>query len=304
MADNITTRPLRHEDLHGVALIDREQVGRARSQFYAKRFQALADEPESIVAVAAENAGRLVGFSFAHLLDGEFGGAAPVGVLDAIGVLPDQQREGVATALLGALEAALASRGVRELRTQAEWTEHGIAAFFAASRFRLSPRVVLERALERPMADDLAGEQQLPVRSMKESDLPEIIRLDRKITGRDRTAYLTRKAGEVMRQSGIRMSLVAEVDGRIAGFLMARADFGEFGRTEPIAVLDTIGVDPDRARQRVASALLDQLLLQLASLRAEQVVTEVALDQVPLLAFLGRTGFARSQRLAFEKAIA
>jgi ribosomal protein S18 acetylase RimI-like enzyme len=85
---------------------------------------------------------------------------------------------------------------------------------------------------------------------------------------------------------------------------MARVDFGEFGRAEPIAVLDTIGVAPDRARQRVGRALLEQLLLNLASLRAEQVVTEVALDQVPLLAFLGRTGFARSQRLAFEKAIA
>jgi len=90
----------------------------------------------------------------------------------------------------------------------------------------------------------------------------------------------------------------------VAGFLMARADLGEFGRTEPTAVLDTIGVDPDHARQGVASALLDQLLLQLATLRAEQVVTEVALEQIPLLAFLGRTGFAHAQRLAFEKAIA
>jgi ribosomal protein S18 acetylase RimI-like enzyme len=139
---------------------------------------------------------------------------------------------------------------------------------------------------------------------MAEGDLPAIIRIDRKITGRDRTAYLTRKAGEVLRESAIRMSLVAELDGRVAGFLMARVDFGEFGRTEPTAVLDTIGVDPDHARQHVARALLEQLLLNLASLRAEQVVTEVGVDQIPLLAFLGRTGFARSQRLAFEKAIA
>jgi ribosomal protein S18 acetylase RimI-like enzyme len=303
MTENITTRALRPEDLETVVQIDRERSGRSRTEFYAKRFRTLADDPGSVIAVAAQAGKRLVGFSFAHVLDGEFGAAAPVGVLDAIGVLPDQEREGIATALLSGLERALAERGVRELRTQADWTEHGIAAFFSASGFRLAPRVVLERALDRPVGDDFAWED-LPVRSMAESDLPAIIRLDRKITGRDRTAYLTRKASEVARDSAIRMSLVAEVDGKVAGFLMARVDFGEFGRAEPIAVLDTIGVAPDRARQRVGRALLEQLLLNLASLRAEQVVTEVSLDQVPLLAFLGRTGFARSQRLAFEKAIA
>ena len=62
---------------------------------------------------------------------------------------------------------------MRELRTQADWTEHGIAAFFAASGFRLSPRVVLQRALEHPVADEFAWEE-LPVRSMTERDLPAI----------------------------------------------------------------------------------------------------------------------------------
>jgi ribosomal protein S18 acetylase RimI-like enzyme len=153
------------------------------------------------------------------------------------------------------------------------------------------------------VGDDFPWEN-LPVRSMEERDLPAIVRIDRKITGRDRSVYLARKADEVTRQAGVRMSLVAELDGRVIGFLMARVDYGEFGKAEPTAVLDTIGVDPDFARQRVARALLEQLLLNLQSLRAEHVVTEVGLEQIPLLAFLGRTGFARGQRLAFEKGIA
>jgi GNAT superfamily N-acetyltransferase len=255
------------------------------------------------VAVAAEQGKKLVGFAFARVQDGEFGGAAPVGARDAIGVAADQQRGGVATALLSGLEAALAAQGVRELRTQADWTEHGMAAFFSASGFRLSPRVVLERSLD-GTSDDEEVADELPVRSMTEKDLPAIIRLDRKITGRDRTAYLARKACEVLNQSAIRVSLVAEVDGRLAGFLMARVDFGEFGRTEPTAILDTIGVDPARARQRVGRALLEQLLLNLRYLRAERVLTEVEWNHLPLLGFLGRTGFGHAQRLAFEKAIA
>lgn len=303
MASKTTLRPLRPADAEAVVRIDRERSGRSRTEFYAKRFQTLAEEPRSFVAVAAEQGKQLVGFAFARVLDGEFGGAAPVGALDAIGVAAEQEREGVATSLLSGLEVALAAQGVRELRTQADWTEHGMAAFFSASGFRLSPRVVLERSLERPSDDERAWEE-LPVRSMTERDLPAIVRLDRKITGRDRTAYLTRKASEVLRESAIRMSLVAEVDGRPVGFLMARVDFGEFGRTEPTAVLDTIGVDPAWTRRHLGRALLEQLLLNLGSLRVERVLTEVEWNHLPLLGFLGRTGFGHAQRLAFEKAIA
>lgn len=304
MAEKTAIRPLRPADAEAVVRIDRERGGRPRTEFYAKRFQMLAEEPQSFLALGAEQGKRLVGFAFAHVLDGEFGGAAPVGVLDAVAVSAGHGREGVATTLVAGIERALAGLGVRDLRTQAEWTAHGMAAFFAATGFRLSPRIVLERTLERLSDEELAEEDEVPVRSMTERDLPAIVRLDRKHTGRDRTAYLTRKAREVLRESAIRMSLVAEVDGDFAGFLMARVDFGEFGRAEPTAVLDTIGVHPDHARRRVGSALLDQLLLNLGSLRAERVITEVEWSDLPLVGFLGRTGFRHAQRLAFEKVIA
>jgi ribosomal protein S18 acetylase RimI-like enzyme len=255
------------------------------------------------VAVAAEQGERVVGFAFARVLDGEFGGAAPVGALDAIGVAAEQEREGVATSLLFGLETGLAAQGVRELRTQVDWSVHGMTAFFAAAGFRLAPRVVLERSLERPAEDERTFEE-LPVRSMAETDLPAIVRLDRRVTGRDRTSYLARKAGEVLKESAVRVSLVAELEGQLAGFLMARVDFGEFGRTEPTAVLDTIGVDPAFARRGVGGALLAQLLLNLRGLGAEHVITEVEWNHLPLVGFLGRTGFGHAQRLAFDKAIA
>ncbi len=298
-----TIRPLAPADAEAVVKIDQQQGGRSRTEFFARRFRTLEADPRSMVAVAAEQQGRLVGYAFGRVLDGEFGGAAPVGVLDAIAVPPAQQREGTATALLAGVESALVRRGVHELRTQVEWTAHGMAAFFAATGFRLAPRVVLERALERPVDGDVEGEE-VPVRTLAERDLPAIVRIDRKITGRDRAAYLGRKASEVLTQSAIRMSLVAELADQFAGFLMARVDFGEFGRTEPTAVLDTIGVDPAFARRGVGRALLEQLLRNATSLRAERVVTEVAWDDLPLLGFLGRTGFGHSQRLAFDKAIA
>jgi ribosomal protein S18 acetylase RimI-like enzyme len=293
MAKTTTVRPLGAGDAEAVVRIDRERSGRPRKEFYAKRFQALLEDPKGCVAVAAEQGAQVVGFAFARVLDGEFGGEAPVGALDAIGVAPSAERAGVASALLAAAEKALAAQGVTTVRTQGDWTAHGMTAFFAASGFRLAPAVVLERSLERPVDDERPFEDP-PVRSMTERDVPNLIRLDRKITGRDRTAYFNRKAAEVLKRAAVRVSLVAEAEGQLAGFLMARVDFGEFGRAEPTAVLDTIGVDPAYRRHQLGRALLDQLLLNLGGLRAERVLTEVRWDDLPLLGFLGSTGFSHA----------
>jgi predicted N-acetyltransferase YhbS len=295
-------RELTARDLDAVVRIDCAASGRSRPAFYRKRFGALGEDPRAGVALAAERGGELVGFAFASLLDGEFGGRAPSGVLDALAIAQESRGAGVASALVGELERALAARGARELRTQAEWTEHDLVGFFSAAGFRLAPRVVLERALDAPPTDDFSWEE-LPVRSMQEADLPAIVRLDRRITGLDRAEYCRRKAAEALRHSGVRVSLVAEVERAFAGFLMARVDYGDFGRAEPVAVLDTLGVDPDFARRRVGRALLEQLLLNLGSLRVERLLTVVEWTQRDLLSFFARTGFGPSQRLSFTKAI-
>ncbi len=156
-----------------------------------------------------------------------------------------------------------------------------------------------------PSGDDAQSlaRDRSPVRSMVAADLPALARIDRRITGRDRGAYLERKLAEALEESGIRVSLVAELDGSPAGFVMARVDYGEFGRTEPEAVLDTIGVDPRHAHEHVAEALVSQLLANLAGLRVERVRTEVAWDAFDLLGFLKYCGFRPSQRLSFTRKV-
>ena len=93
-------------------------------------------------------------------------------------------------------------------------------------------------------------------------DLAEIVRIDRDITGRDRHEYMKHKLNETMVDSAIRVSLAARLEGAIVGFLMARADLGDFGRTEPVAVIDTIGVDPGYAHRGVGHALVSQLFAE------------------------------------------
>jgi ribosomal protein S18 acetylase RimI-like enzyme len=112
---------------------------------------------------------------------------------------------------------------------------------------------------------------------------------------------MTHKLNETIVDSAIRVSLTARQDGAIVGFLMARADYGDFGRTEPVAVIDTIGVDPGYAHRGVGHALLSQLFANLGALRIERVETIVAPRDLGLLGFLYDVGFAPSQRLPFVR---
>jgi ribosomal protein S18 acetylase RimI-like enzyme len=150
-----------------------------------------------------------------------------------------------------------------------------------------------------PLARD-----RIPVRAMEESDLPAIVAIDRRITGRERLAYFKAKLAEALFESDIRLSLVAERDGRPVGFIMARVDFGEFGRFEPVAVMDTIGVDPDYRQEGVGRALLSQLLVNLNTLRIERVRTEIDWRERELLAFLDQCGFAPAPELCFSRSVA
>ncbi|SEH33815.1 GNAT family N-acetyltransferase [Magnetospirillum fulvum] len=144
----------------------------------------------------------------------------------------------------------------------------------------------------------------IPVRSMTEADLPAIIATDSKITGRDRSAYCRDKLAEVLNESGVRVSLVAEIDGQFAGFVMARVDYGDFGRANPVAVIDTIGVLPLFTHRGVGRALISQLMVNLSSLRVERVKTQVSWDELPLASFLHGLGFTPSQRLSFIRRLA
>lgn len=149
-----------------------------------------------------------------------------------------------------------------------------------------------------PLARD-----RIPVRSMRPGDLTALVAIDRRITGHERRKYFESKLAGAMKDSDVRVSLVAELDGVPVGFVMARVDFGEFGRVDTNAVLDTIGVDPDYRNRGVGHALISQLLMNLAVLRVENIRTEVDWEDRELLAYLDSCGFRPSQQLCFDRSL-
>lgn len=144
-------RPLVPDDLEAVVAIDRQLSGQSRRDFYERRLKAALRHPKAFIYLGATDGKELTGFVLARLLGGEFGAAAKVAALDAIGVAAGRHGRGTGRALMAGLEELLRKKGVSELHSQADWTNHSLLRFFDAAGFERAPRQVLER----PTAQDM-----------------------------------------------------------------------------------------------------------------------------------------------------
>jgi ribosomal protein S18 acetylase RimI-like enzyme len=322
IAAESTCRPLAAADLDRVVALDAALEGRSRREYFARRLRAALREPKQHVQLAAVDGDGLAGFLLARVLRGEFGRELAALRLEAIGVRQEAKGVGIGGQLFAALLGWAKSHDIDEVRTQAAWNRHAMLRWLDGVGFELAPASIVDRAVtpheietgaeEAPSdvreidygaqpANDFQRTERdrADVRSMQPADLPDIVRIDRALTGRERAAYVSGKLDETLADSAIRVSLTARIDGTVAGYLAARTDLGDFGRVEPVAVIDTIGVDPAFAHRGAGRALLSQLLLNLSALRIERVETVVAPRDFGLLGFLYAAGFGPSQKLAF-----
>ena len=150
------------------------------------------------------------------------------------------------------------------------------------------------------MSDDQPTRDAVYVRTIRADDLDALVRIDAASAGRRRERFLAQKVAQAVADTGVTVSLVAELDDRIAGFLLARLYYGEFGVLEPAAVLDVIGVHPDVRGRHVAAALIDQLRTNLLGLGISTLQTEVAWTQPDLVAFFQHEGFTLAPRLCLD----
>jgi len=138
------------------------------------------------------------------------------------------------------------------------------------------------------------------VRALKPEDCARLVRMDQAISGRNRTAWYEGKIKRALEDADVKISLGAEIDGFLVGALLGSVHYGEFGQPEPVAILDTVLVDPAFGRRGVATAMLQQLLLNLAALRIERLRTEVSWDEFDLTEFFAKAGFVPVPRLVLE----
>lgn len=325
-------RTLTSSDFEAVVAIDAAIGGRSRREYVERRLREALKNPKLHVQFGVDHDGQLAGYVLARRLNGEFGRPEPGVRLELIGVRRSEQGHGIGDWLLTSLVKWAREHGVSAIRTQAAWRNHVMLRYFDHAGFELGRNQVIESAVHPgPLGAEESGSPAAPgfesasreldygappandfeslardraaVSSLDVGDLPDIVRIDRRIVGRNREDYMRRLVTEALDDSAVRVSLTARKDGIIAGFVMAKTDFGDFGRPEPVAVIDTIGVDPDFTKHGIGAALMSQLYVNLHALGVERVETVVARENFPLLGFFYKAGFAASDRLAFVRRV-
>src|SRR5574341_169023 len=138
------------------------------------------------------------------------------------------------------------------------------------------------------------------VRAAEPVDLDAIVRIDEKLSGQTRKEYWRHRL-EMATLRPPWMSLVAETDGRLVGFLFGWVSESEFGIARPTGWVDLIGVDPPYRGRGVGHALVDRFVRSGSELRAiEKVATLIDLGQADVREFFVRLGFYHGPMIQME----
>ena len=144
-------------------------------------------------------------------------------------------------------------------------------------------------------------ETMIRIRPMEPEDIDSVLAIDRKISGVRRavtyTDLITGDLGGVLD-----LSFVAEVNGQVAGFILARRAYVGEPVTE-VGLIQILGVDPDYWRQGIATKLVDALLESCQSKKLSAVRIMVNERDSQLQAFFARMGFRRGRLIDYTKAL-
>lgn len=145
------------------------------------------------------------------------------------------------------------------------------------------------------------AEQKRVMRLLNKDDLNAIVEIDAAASKQNRRDYYERKIEAILNpKHNINASLVCEIDGKLAGFVMGDIYFGEFGIPESTATIDTIGVDPRFQNHGVASELLEQFMMNMKAGGVNKVYTLVNWDDFALEKFFSRQKFTPSKLVNLE----
>jgi len=151
------------------------------------------------------------------------------------------------------------------------------------------------------MEEVLDKSERIVVRRLRPDDLQRVIALDAKIAGRRRDKFFEALLRRNLNETGLHVSLAAELRDAFVGFILGRAWYDQLGTLEPYAVLEALAVHPDFRREGIGAALLDQLVTNLSGLNLRVLRTEVDWSERGLLGFLHSSGFHPGTRLVLER---
>ena len=137
------------------------------------------------------------------------------------------------------------------------------------------------------------------IRSIKIEDADDIGRIQTSIT-KSPVEIDFRQVIEEQAQRDKDASFVAEIDGRVAGFMISYIVYGGFG-LEKSAWIATLGVDPKFMGRGIGKKLAGEILAVYRGMGINDIYTSVRWDSVDLLSFFKTLGFDRSNFINLRK---
>jgi len=137
------------------------------------------------------------------------------------------------------------------------------------------------------------------IRPLDELDIGSVVRIDERITGIYRPEIWEQRIGYYLRRDPD-ASRVAEVDGKVVGFMLGDVRAGEFGLEEPSGWIERFGIDPDHRGKDLGKQLFDAMRDHFRAAGATTVRTLVDSKDSGVTGFLKAVGFAPSNLEALE----
>ena len=141
--------------------------------------------------------------------------------------------------------------------------------------------------------------ENVKIRTLKREDLDAIVKIDERVLGENRRNYWERKLG-LMNDKSSQISLVAEMEGGVVGFVLGDISGWEFGVPETVGWIDTVGIDPDYQKKGLATGLAHELIKNLKALGMKTIYTLVSWNDWDLLQFFHAMGFKRGDMINLE----
>ncbi len=129
------------------------------------------------------------------------------------------------------------------------------------------------------------------IRPMTAGDVDAIVEIDRKVIGKSRPDYWKKIVPQNPPYPF--SSLVAEIEGKVIGFVVGEVSGWEFGVPDTIGWLSIIGVDPDYQHKGVARRLSQEFVKNLKAIGVSVIYTLANWNDWDLLKFFRAMGFTR-----------
>jgi ribosomal protein S18 acetylase RimI-like enzyme len=144
--------------------------------------------------------------------------------------------------------------------------------------------------------------EQVRIRSLSELDIARIVAIDERLSGVYRPEVWERRVMYYLRRDPD-ASQVAEMGGKVVGFMLSDLRGGEFGLEETSGWIERFGVDPDFQGRSIGRRLFEAVVEHLKREGATTVRTLVEKKDSELATFLRAVGFKDAPLTALEMRI-